>query len=119
VPPIRVLVSDLHGMLSEIIMETLDAAPDIAVAVASSDRSALSVADATEADVAILGGESTGLPTLGAELLRRRPWMNVLTLRGDGRQASLYQLRPVERPLGDISPQTLLDAVRESARRRP
>jgi chemotaxis response regulator CheB len=115
VPPIRVLVSDLNGMLSDIVMETLDAAPDIAVAVASSERSALSVADVTQADVAILGGEAAGLPTLGAELLRRRPWMNVLTLRRDGREAFLYQLRPVERPLGEVSPQTLLDAVRAIA----
>lgn len=110
--PIRVVVSDLNGMLSEIISETLDAAPDITVAVAGVDNPALALADATEADVAILRGTADGLPPLGHELLRRRPWMDVLTIRGDGREAFLYQLRPVERALGEISPQTLLDAVR-------
>lgn len=113
--PIHVLVTDLNGMLTEIIMETLDAAPDIAVAVVGSEDSALSVADATQADVAILRGDADGLPIVGHELLRRRPWMNVLALRGDGREAFLYQLRPVERPLGEVSPETLLDAVRALA----
>lgn len=108
-------MSDLTGMLSEIVRETLDGAPDITVALAGAENPALSLADATEADVAILRGAADGLPPLGHELLRRRPWMNVLTIRGDGREAFLYQLRPVERPLGEISPETLLDAVRAVA----
>jgi hypothetical protein len=115
VQPIHVLMTDLNGMLSDIIMETLDAAPDITVAMVRAEDSALSIADEMQADVAIVRGEADGLPTVGHELLRRRPWMNVLALRGDGREAFLYQLRPVERPLGEVSPQTLLDAVRALA----
>jgi hypothetical protein len=110
--PIRVVVGDLTGMLSDIVIETLETAPDIAVAVAAGEMSAVALAEETGADVAILGGDSEGLPAAGRELFWRRPWMNVLTLRGDGSEAFLYQVRPSERPLGEISPQTLLEAVR-------
>jgi hypothetical protein len=104
--PIHVLVGELNGMLSAIITETLEAAPDIIVAAGADD----------DLDVAILGGEPEGLPPFAFELLGRNPWMNVLKLRGDGRHASMFQLRPVERPLGEVSPQSLLDAVRAARR---
>jgi hypothetical protein len=115
---IRVVVADLTGILSDIILETLDHSPDISVAVVEPGCSAVSLADAAEADVAILRGAPEGLPPLGYELLRRRPLMNVLTIHGDGREAFLHQLRPVERALGEISPETLLDAVRAFASER-
>jgi hypothetical protein len=118
VQPIRVVVADLTGILSDIIIETLEHPPDLSVAVVAPGGSAVLLADASEADVAILGGAREGLPPLGQELLRRRPWMNILTIHGDGREAFLHQLRPVERALGEISPQTLLDAVRAVASER-
>ncbi len=117
-PLIRVVVTDLTGLLSDIILETLDRAPDVSVSVVGGQESALALADLQDADVAIVRSEVEGLPPLGYELLRRRPWTHVLTIRGDGREAFLYQLRPVERALGEISPQTLLEAVRTAASER-
>jgi hypothetical protein len=102
--PIHVLVGQLNGMLRAIITETLAAAPDIVVTT--------SAEDAAEIDVAVLRGAPEHLPPAAVELLGRNPWMYVLALHGDGRHASMFQLRPVERPLGEISPETLLDAVR-------
>jgi hypothetical protein len=100
-------VTDLSGMLTDIVTNTLEAAPDIAVTVASGAE-----ALAVEADVAVVPGPPEGLPALGMELLGRHPWMQVMTIRRDGQATSLYELRPYERKLGEISPQTLLDAVR-------
>ena len=109
--PVRVVLADLTGILSDIVLETLDHSPDVSVAVLGAGDSAVLLADATHADVAILRGSPEGLPPAGKELLRRRPWMNVLTIHGDGRAVFLHQLRPVERALGEISPETLLEAV--------
>jgi hypothetical protein len=113
VQPIHVVLADPTGILSEIILEILDRASDISVAVAGAGDSALSLASSTEADVAILRGDAEWLLTIGYELLHRRPWMNVLTIHGDGREAFLH------RALGEISPQGLLEAVREAAPEAP
>jgi hypothetical protein len=102
-----VVVSDLSGMLTDIVTSTLEAAPDIAVTVTSASE-----ALALDADVAVVAGPPDGLPALGRALLSRHPWMQVVAIRRDGEATSLYELRPCERKLGEISPRTLLDAVR-------
>lgn len=104
-------MSELNGMLSDIVTKTLEAAPDIAVTVVPGSE-ALSAAEAIEADVAVLAGAPAGLPPLGRELLAKHPRMHVVAIRRDGRDTSLYELRPFERKLGEISPASLLDAVR-------
>jgi DNA-binding NarL/FixJ family response regulator len=109
VQPINVVLADPTGILSDIILETLERACDISVAVAGAGDSAVSLAGETKADVAILRGDAEWLVAVGRELLRLRPRMNVLTIHGDGRETFLH------RPLGEISPQELLEAVREAA----
>jgi hypothetical protein len=109
--PIRVVVADLSGLLTDIVTDTLEAAPDIAVTVASASE-----ALAVDADVAVVQGPPAGLPALGRELLGLRPRMQVVAVRCDGQATSLYELRPHERKLGEISPEALLDAVRSVRR---
>jgi DNA-binding transcriptional LysR family regulator len=109
--PIRVVVIELNGMLTDIVTRTLESAPDIVVTVVP-ESEALAAANAMEADVAVLAGPPVGLPPLGRELLAKRPWMHVVAIRSDGRDTSLYELRPFEHKLGEISPASLLDAVR-------
>lgn len=101
-------------MLGDIVTSTLEAAPDVAVTVASAPDVL-----AIDADVAVVSGGSDGLPALGWDLLGRHPWMQVIAIRRDGEATSLYELRPHERELGEISPQALLDAVRRARRERP
>lgn len=112
--PIHVVVSELTGMLRDIVTETLEAAPDIAVTVVLPPDSIVATVDAIEADVAILAGDPGGLPALGRELLGRHSWLRVMAIRSDGGETSLYELRPFECRLGEISPATLLDAVRRT-----
>jgi hypothetical protein len=108
------VVSELTGMLRDIVTETLEAAPDITVTVVLPPDSMVATVDAIEADVAVLAGDPDGLPALGRELLGRHPWLHVMAIRRDGSDASLYELRPFECKLGEISPATLLDAVRRT-----
>jgi len=108
------VVSDLTGMLRDIVMETLEAAPDLSVTVVSSPDTPLAMVAALDADVAVVAGGADGLSATGRELLDQHPRLHVMAVRRDGRDASLYELRPCERRLGDISPAALLDAVRRA-----
>jgi hypothetical protein len=76
--------------------------------------STLAAVDAVHADVAVLAGGADGLPAVGRELLDHHPCLHVMAVRRDGRDASLYELRPCERRLGGISPDVLLEAVRRA-----
>ena len=105
-------------MLSQIVKGILDE-PDIRVrADLPLDRSIVSQVRRTDADVVILADEHRTIPSRVHELLSERPQTKVLTIRDDGRETFLYELRPFQTRLGQVSPQTLLDAVR-TARTAP
>ena len=100
-------------MLGDIIRGILEAASGVEVA---GDFSLTEVGfDAVEAagaDVVIAPSDRPELPDVWRRLLVRRPQTKVLTVGGDGREGFLYELRPYQVPLGEISPQTLIDAVK-------
>ena len=48
----------------------------------------------------------------GWRMLARYPASRIVALRGDASRAFLYEMRPHCTPLGELSPQTLRDAVR-------
>jgi hypothetical protein len=101
-------------MLSDIVKEILDE-PDIHVAAEFPlPFEGTQVRDIVGAgpDVVILNTSEGGLPPAARALLARQPHAKVLAMRNDGRQTSLYELRPHETDLGQISPETLLQAVR-------
>jgi hypothetical protein len=107
----------LNGILSHIVKGILDE-PDIRVlAELPLERWSAAKVDEAEADVLILASEDRSLSLL-REVLRARPLLKVLTVRNDGRDTSLFELRPHETDLGQVSPETLLTAVR-TARTAP
>lgn len=110
--PINVVLIGITGMLSQIVRGIL-AEPDIRVtAELSSNGDHPDLRRAADADVAILASDDYTLPAAGRELLAARPGMKVLTIRDDGRETFLYELRPFQVQLGQVSPQTLLEAIR-------
>ena len=111
--PIDVVLIDLPGVLSDILRSVLDREPDIRVRGQLRDcRALLEGAERIPAQVVIVGGETSDLPAACRALLDARVQTKVLTVAGDGRDASLYELRPHRLPLGELSPDRLLDAVR-------
>jgi hypothetical protein len=101
--PVRVALLDLPQMLRAIVEDILDQADDVTVTEAPAND---------DADVVILGAHEDELPAAGRAQLERRPTAKVLTINGHGRNAYLYELRPHKTPLGEISADTLLAAVR-------
>ena len=100
--PVWVAVVDLPRMMSEIVKDILDQAPDVAV---------LQASDWEDADVVILTAENEELPATGRTQLVLHRAAKVLTIDRQGRSAYLYELRPHRTPLGEVSAETLLAAI--------
>jgi hypothetical protein len=109
---IRVVLSHMPRLLHDIVHSILAAEPDIQMNDPSShstcpmtldDMRAAHVVIISEAELAHMNYES---------LLYANPRLRLVAVSGDGRNAALYELRPCRIPLGELSPQTLVDAVR-------
>ena len=87
--PIRIVLADMPRMLRETLEEH-------------------------DADFVITGADVLRPDDVDA-LLEARPRMKVLAVVGDGRDAFLYELRPQKVPLGEVSPHTLLEAIRAAS----
>jgi DNA-binding NarL/FixJ family response regulator len=113
---IRVVVSGMPRMLREMVTALVQAQADMAVVgAASSDAELHPLALRTAPDVVILAVDDDGVPAAGRELVYREPHVKLIAVAAAGRQAWLYELRPVERPLGEMSPEVLVETIRAAA----
>jgi DNA-binding NarL/FixJ family response regulator len=99
-------------MLRDIVMESLAAEPDMQVAaeVATADDLLRSV-ERTRADVVVTGRDDS---SLASALLRKQPQLKILAVADNGRESSLYEMRPQRVPLGEITPQRLVTEIRKA-----
>jgi len=105
-------------MLGGIVAETLDGQPDMEVVGQLPTRVDLHVGvSKSGADIVILGLDDLNLPSDCAALFDAHPSIRVLGISTDGRRASLYELRPHRLSLGDVSPDGLVQAIREATAR--
>jgi len=106
-------------MLGDIVREIVDAQPDMQVVGRLVDaRELVRTAIATDADFVVLGLEDGRLPGSCDQLLELDPAIRVLAVDGDGRRSFVYQLEPRMRPLGELSPDALVAAIRAAMRPR-
>jgi hypothetical protein len=68
------------------------------------------VAADTGADVLIVGSRSVDSDIV-CRLLETHPRLKTLAVNNDGQNGDLYEWRPRRKHLGELSPQTLLDAI--------
>jgi hypothetical protein len=114
--PVQVVLYGLRGMLADIAEAALLADPGIEVIGRPGDSVALvRLVREHAADVVILGSDSAELPPVGWDVLMPESQTRVLTICDDGREGYLYELRPHETRLAEVSPQSLRDAVRAAA----
>jgi DNA-binding NarL/FixJ family response regulator len=100
-------------MLREVIKEILGRESDIHVVRELRDEAeVLSAAAEAEFDFVIIGVSDDALPSSCRDLLDRRPRVEVLGIESDGQRGYLHALRPYKRALGELSPATLLAAIR-------
>jgi DNA-binding NarL/FixJ family response regulator len=94
-------------MLRGIVEGLVSAEPDLEIVGDFEDaEAAVGSIEATGASVVIAGLQA---PSLARRLSDR---VRVVGVSADGRESVLYELRPHERVLGEISPSTLLAAIR-------
>ena len=109
--PIRVVLADMPRLLSDIVSTVLDGAPDVQLRRTTSVVPFVLGDVADHADVVILAEEETPMDHY-AQLLFAHPTLRVVAISGDGRDATVYDLRPHRQALGELSSDTLLRAVR-------
>jgi hypothetical protein len=113
---IDVFLVRLPRILSDIVTATLERESGFRVSTSSAvDGEAAVIARQTMPDVVILGTDARELEDPWRTLLVDTPGMRFLTVADDGRESFLYELRPYRLALGEVSPQTLLAAVRSGA----
>ena len=109
----RILLIDMPRMLRELIHATISEDSDLEVVGALDDTDSLAEAiQRVEADVVIVGAQTLAQEDV-AEALRVRPSAKVLRVSADGRESSLWELRPHEQRLGEAGPEELLAAIRD------
>jgi DNA-binding NarL/FixJ family response regulator len=99
-------------MLRDIVMETLAVEPDMQVVgeVSTADELLRSV-ERTHADVVVTGRDDSPLASM---LLRKQPQLKVIAVADNGRESSLYEMRPQRVPLGEITPRRLVAEIRQA-----
>lgn len=111
---IRIALAALPQLLRDIVVGTLSAEPDIElVGETPMPEHLRSLVEASGADLAIVACERHEIGRLG-RLLTGSP-VTVLAITDEGRRGALYELRPTEVDLGELSPRVLVNAIREVA----
>lgn len=106
-------------MLGDIITQTVSHEPDMQLVGEPTERTdLLSAARVTQADVVVVGISDRELPAECEALFTSSPGIRVLGITGDGRRAFLWELRPQRTPLGEVSPQGLVQAIRTAVQAR-
>lgn len=107
------LLLRIPPMLADIIRAITLAEDSLAVVVRDDgSESPLAAAAASDADVVVVPMEAPALPVSCRALLAARPRTRLLGLVGDGRTATLWELRPHREEVGELSPETLVAALR-------
>ena len=109
--PTRILLVGLPRLLEEIVSDAIARAPDLTVTAKLPDAEALAH-DPPATDIVVLGTECSRLI---AATLERQPRSAVLAVSDDARSSSLYVLRPERTRVGDLSPGSLVAAIRAAA----
>lgn len=99
-------MAKVSGLLRDIIETTLAAQQDIEIIG--------SVTSGPPPDVVVIGLRESERPETAEDLFGHYPYARVLGIAGDGRRAYMHELRPHRVALGELSPDQLIEAVRQA-----
>ena len=117
VQPTRVLLAGMTRMLTDIVKGIIASQADFDLAgeIIGEDGLLLQAATDAEVDVMVVGP----LLVIGSNeyhhLLYGRPRMKIVAIAADGREAALHELQPHVIPLGEVSPASLITAIRSAS----
>jgi DNA-binding NarL/FixJ family response regulator len=100
-------------MLQSIIRGIVADQPDMEVVGELSERAELeAMVEQTSAAFVIMGRDSPDATEGFRTLLTRQPPVRILAITGEGKAASLYELRPQRIPIGELSASRLVSVIR-------
>lgn len=107
----------MPGVLHDIVRATLATQRDIVVVgdVTEVDEPLEDVVRAVDPAVVVLGADHPAAADECHELLSLHSHLKLLALDDDGAQTFLVEMRPKATPLGELSPSTLVSAIRSAA----
>ena len=115
--PIRIALVALPRILRDIVDRVLDHEDDMQIVARLDALDSLRGALVrTPADVLVVGVDAERDAQQLDPVLFDHPRLTCLAIAGDARRAFLYELKPRAKPLGDVSPGGLVDAIRASQR---
>ena len=115
---IRILLVDLSRLVADMVERAVERQQDMAVVgTASSFGELLDLAHAADPDVVVVGLAGAELPREGLQLLFERPHVSVLGIEAHEGRAWLYELRPEQIEIGEVSPDEVVDTIRLAAGR--
>ena len=109
---IQVHIMAITPLLRAVVRRIVSRQPDIEVVDETAPVDALMDAPTEGSEVLIVGIEDGRLPAICIPLVHARPRLRVLALAGEGLETTLFEMRPHRLSLGNVSPETLLDAIR-------
>lgn len=116
--PIRVVLATLPPLLGDIVRETLvrDAEAEILAEVESAADIA-AVVERTDPNVAVVGVATADWIDVSSrlrDLLSEHPRLTIVALASDGRSGYVYQNQPRGVVINDLSPKSLVQAIRST-----
>jgi len=110
---IRILFVEIPQLLCDVLTGVLQQERDMELVQVLQEHTGLVAAvDSTAADVVILGVSDTDVAQVCGEVVAARPHTKVFAVVGGGRRVFLHEMRPRTVPLGEVSPQDLIHAIR-------
>ena len=95
--------------------DDIDVVGEVPKGAAAEQARLIEAARTARADVILMSAADVEDTTDYDSLLFQRPCLKILTISADGRYGFLHKLMPEVRPLGEVSPGVLVDAIRASS----
>lgn len=113
---IRILLGDMPPLLHDIVTDLVARQDDMRiVGELGADVSLGASARRYDASVVILGVATSDVPVEVQDLVYEQRGAKVLAVEADGRHAWLYELRPHQVRIGEVSPRMLIDTIRSAS----
>lgn len=114
---LRILLVGMPRIVREMLERTIAEQPDMLLVGVAAREQLLPATRETRPDFVVVGVEGEEPPDDCRRLLGEQPHVRVLGLEANAGTAYLYELRPEMSPLGEVSPDDVVAAMRNGVGR--
>ena len=115
--PVRVLLLEMPQLLRGLLEHAIQRRSDWELLKSTRSARAVFTSPGAPPDIVVLGLTAAEDDTLVPAVFARWPQAQVMTVKEAGDEAVVYELRPRRRDLGQVSPDEMIDTLREAVAR--